>query len=392
MSSPEATVKAQPPSPPSPVNTPGSEQAAQPSATHSRSHLGQALNFLLPRWLPFRGSVSSDPAPFTTSPDTPLIEDAVEASSLTCAAARAAEDSLAPSERLFHDPLARTLAGPRAPTRRPGAGDEAGIAKGTSARIAIRTRFFDDFVENACAGEVGAKQLVILGAGMDARAYRLDALRGVTVYELDVANVLRLKESLLASVAECEFAQLKAEKIVRVEANVGKTGWDACLVEAGFNWRHRTAWVIEGLVYYLEEERVESLLRTLRVLSREGSTACMSIVGQISEGRKPITDERQVKADVDDGRGKSGVVEGSTGLVVNKDAGPDTVSDAPKRSRPKFVFACPRPREFLTRLGFVVDDLAYLGGETANYGRWPANTEPASNTMYVTFRAPVEAP
>jgi methyltransferase (TIGR00027 family) len=209
-----------------------------------------------------------------------------------------------------------------------------------------------------CAPPSQVSQLVILGAGMDTRAYRLPGLASITVYEVDVDEVLSLKIALL-SAAEAGGADttLCAAAVERVVADVSKLGWDGRLVAAGFDWRQPSAWIIEGLVYYLPVERVRALLRCVRSLSCEGSVMCMSVVGEISERREPI----------EGGDRKQGAVEGV-------------------RTIPKFVFACPQPRSFLSSLGFSVERVVELGGDGAHYGRWPKGQPPAENTMYVTFR------
>lgn len=344
---------------PSP-SSPGTQTAAPPPRTPPTpptpptpsSHLTAALTSLVPRWLSNSFSSSSLAPPSPPSPPDPDVGDQsplvseVSRTSQTCAAARAAEATLAPTDRLFTDRLAAHLAGaPRARTRPP------------SPRIAIRTRYFDDFAAAACRGAAGAKQLVILGAGMDTRAYRLAALDGVVVYEVDVAEVLELKEALLAAAkAGGADTALSAAAVKRVAANVSSVGWDGRLVEAGFDWRLRSAFIVEGLVYYLQVDRVRAMLRCLKSLACEGSVICMSTVGAISENRK--------------------VLEGDA--LDN--------ASAKLRSIPKFVFACPQPRLFLGNLGFCVTAIAELGGEVANYGRWPKDQGPASNTMYVTFQ------
>lgn len=51
----------------------------------------------------------------------------------------------------------------------------------------VQTRFFDDFFN--CADEAGIRQAVIVAAGLDCRAYRLDWQPGTTVFEIDVPKV-----------------------------------------------------------------------------------------------------------------------------------------------------------------------------------------------------------
>lgn len=74
---------------------------------------------------------------------------------------------------------------------------------GISGFIAVRTRFFDDYVLQKISE--GAKQYVILGAGLDSRTYRFaDKLQGgVTVFEVDhpssqVAKKQRVKNILVS--------------------------------------------------------------------------------------------------------------------------------------------------------------------------------------------------
>jgi methyltransferase (TIGR00027 family) len=57
---------------------------------------------------------------------------------------------------------------------------------GLSSSIRARVRYFDDFVK--AAADEGLEQLVILGAGYDTRAYRIEGLEGnanVKVFEVD---------------------------------------------------------------------------------------------------------------------------------------------------------------------------------------------------------------
>src|SRR5262245_15323522 len=50
--------------------------------------------------------------------------------------------------------------------------------------FAVRTRFFDEFFANATGS--GIRQVVILGAGLDARAYRLWWPQNTVIYEVDL--------------------------------------------------------------------------------------------------------------------------------------------------------------------------------------------------------------
>jgi methyltransferase (TIGR00027 family) len=101
------------------------------------------------------------------------------------ASARAKESQR--SERLFHDPWAASLAGPEGEAwlkQRPA---ESVIP------IVIRARYFDDFLQNV-SGREGIRQVVLMGAGLDTRAFRLDWPEKTLLFELDQQSVLSHKD------------------------------------------------------------------------------------------------------------------------------------------------------------------------------------------------------
>lgn len=57
-----------------------------------------------------------------------------------------------------------------------------------------RTKYFDEYFRRAAAA--GARQVVILAAGLDSRAYRLPWPDGTTVFELDRPQVLDFKREV----------------------------------------------------------------------------------------------------------------------------------------------------------------------------------------------------
>lgn len=64
--------------------------------------------------------------------------------------------------------------------------------------IAVRTKYFDDYFRTATDG--GVRQVVILAAGLDARAYRLPWPAGTVVYEIDQPQVIDFKTTTLAGI------------------------------------------------------------------------------------------------------------------------------------------------------------------------------------------------
>jgi methyltransferase (TIGR00027 family) len=160
----------------------------------------------------------------------------------------------ATEDELFHDPLARSFVSAAATPVSP-----ATVPPGTKEFLAIRTRFYDDWVRDACAA--GVRQVVLLAAGLDSRAFRLDWPDGVRLFELDLPELFGFKEPVLAAgpaVAGCE----------RVVVPVDLRGdWPGALAAAGFDRSAATGWVAEGLLPYLSHEDADRLLTTISSLS-----------------------------------------------------------------------------------------------------------------------------
>ena len=169
---------------------------------------------------------------------------------------------------LFRDPLALAFAtaggrGPSAP--QPERGDETSRRRwlGVALSIIIRTRFLDDLLDSAAAA--GVRQVVLLGAGMDSRAFRMDWPEGTRLFEVDTAEPLGFKASVLRE----ERAVPRCERIT-VPVDL-RDDWPAALADAGHDRTQPTAWIAEGLLIYLPEEAVERLVEQIGEQSAPGS-------------------------------------------------------------------------------------------------------------------------
>lgn len=135
--------------------------------------------------------------------------------------------------------------------------------------MAVRTQEIDQQLSHAI--QSGVMQLVVLGAGLDMRAWRLKALAAhVTLFEVDTGSVEALKARVLAQhVPLC--------RRVCVTANLGDAAAFAQqLAAAGHNARAATAWVAEGLIGYLTRPQGDALLCQAAALSAPGSRLIMT--------------------------------------------------------------------------------------------------------------------
>jgi methyltransferase (TIGR00027 family) len=178
---------------------------------------------------------------------------------LSVAAIRAEET--ARPDRLFADPLAGAFAAASGwpPLRRPGDRRAAALR----IWVVARTVFLDELL--ASAGEDGVRQVVLLGAGFDARAFRLPWPPRVRCFELDTADVLDRKADVLTA----QSAEAGCERIP-VACDL-RADWPAALLAAGLRAGQPTVWIAEGLLVYLSSGDVDRVLTAVTSLSAPGS-------------------------------------------------------------------------------------------------------------------------
>ena len=193
--------------------------------------------------------------------------DAVAKTSLLIAAIRAVETNRSEKEgRLFTDPFAEVLAGSEGFSILEQVLAEAGEQHG----IVLRTRYFDDRIMHGLAQ--GIRQIVILAAGMDTRAYRLSFPDGTRVFELDRPEVLSYKQEKLGNtLLHCKRHAVGVD--LREE-------WQSKLIQAGMNTTERTLWLVEGLLIYLEEAAVVTLFEKIDSLSVPNSILLFDVLGR----------------------------------------------------------------------------------------------------------------
>ena len=172
-------------------------------------------------------------------------------------------ESSRPEPRLFHDPIAQHFlstteqAAVRLAHTRPGSwvlGLFERGAPGLLGSLITRTRFIDDAV--IAALEDGAEQVVILGAGYDARPYRIPELANLPVFEIDRrATQERKLEKLWSRLGPLP----RNVRYVAVDFDTDDLG--PRLLQAGFEPGRRCVFVWEGVTEYLDASAVDAVLR-----------------------------------------------------------------------------------------------------------------------------------
>ncbi len=180
-------------------------------------------------------------------------------------------------DRLFDDPLAGPLAGDEGRAmmlKLEAVPRQMDISVSTeNPYLAIRTRFMDDAVKQAI--EAGIRQFAILAAGMDARAFRLQWPAGASVFEVERAEVLAYKESVLKSL---NAAPLAKRTLVAIDLS---EDFPAAMVNAGFQRQNRSFFLAEGLLPYLPgEASVLNVLMKIASIAVPGSHLVLDTVSE----------------------------------------------------------------------------------------------------------------
>lgn len=107
------------------------------------------------------------------------------------------------------------------------------------------------------------EQVVILGSGLDTRAFRLAWPSNITLYEIDQAEVIETKNNLLKDATP---------NCVRHTLAVDLTqSWPEQLLKQGYQIDKPTAWLLEGVLYYLKEDDVHKIFKKINHLSTNHS-------------------------------------------------------------------------------------------------------------------------
>ncbi|MGR7003472.1 class I SAM-dependent methyltransferase [Yinghuangia aomiensis] len=190
-------------------------------------------------------------------------DDAVQRTSDWMAVVR--DDEHRRADAYLRDPYARLL-------RTAVAEEQVAYQIGLGAPVGVvvgRGRFGDAAVERGVAA--GVRQLVLLGAGSDARCWRLALPSDLTAYEVDLPGQLDAKERAFEAAGLVPSAPRR-----RVDADL-RGDWAAALAAAGHDAGRPTVWIAEGLFYYLDRGDSIELLSEIGRLSAAGSRVVFDV-------------------------------------------------------------------------------------------------------------------
>jgi methyltransferase (TIGR00027 family) len=168
------------------------------------------------------------------------------------------------------DPLAEALVGgPLALLLRAGRGGAAGARAVNAATLGLvdhvemRTRAIDAALREGAAA--GVRQLVVLGAGLDARAWRMPELADVTVFEVDHPSTQAYKRARVGARAP------SAREVRFVAVDFERDALGDVLARGGHDASVATFWLWEGVTPYLGLDAIRATLAALAARSAPDS-------------------------------------------------------------------------------------------------------------------------
>lgn len=193
----------------------------------------------------------------------------------------------------------------------------------------VRTVAIDSAVRAAAS-----PQVVILGAGLDGRAWRMPELASADVFEVDHPDSQRDKRERAAALTPT------ARAIHFVPVDFARDDLGRALEAAGHDASRPTTWIWEGVVMYLTREAIDATLRVVVRRSAPGSALLIlymapsiltpvvgAIVRGVGEPLKSVLTADQMRS-----------ILAAHGLDVARDAdlhalGADISADAARRAR-----------------------------------------------------------
>jgi len=216
---------------------------------------------------------------------------------LQIAGLRAAESLLPEPDRVFHDPYAIEFFDEEARKQFQTA-DQAKVQiesynkvmPGVNGAIVSRIRFIDEVVDQCLSSDF--RQMVIIGAGYDTRAYRINGVsKKLKVFEVDHPMTGEIKTKTIAAI----FDGLPGH-VTYVPVIFGHDRMDQKLMENGFQQGLKTLFIAEGLLMYIPPQAVDDLLAFITAASSPDSVFVADYFpSDVIDGTSPLKEARVLK-------------------------------------------------------------------------------------------------
>ena len=124
-----------------------------------------------------------------------------------------------------------------------------------------RTKFID---EKTLSVLNDVEQILILGAGLDTRAYRLNGMADKIIYEIDLPKVQQYKTQKLT-----EYFGKLPSIVNYIPIDFNKTNTETVLNNVSFDYNKKTLVILEAVTQYITAEAVDEVFRFISRLSNK---------------------------------------------------------------------------------------------------------------------------
>ncbi len=135
------------------------------------------------------------------------------------------------------------------------------LIPGFHEHLISRTRFIDDLIKKSTSGEY--EQYVILGAGYDCRAHRLELPSSLRIFEVDQSDVQARKRANLSK----EMPNF--QNITYVSIDFDNQSLTEKLMDAGYDQSKSTIFTLEGVSQYITKEALSSTIKEVAKLTKK---------------------------------------------------------------------------------------------------------------------------
>ena len=190
--------------------------------------------------------------------------------------------------RLFDDPVVKNLVGTpvrimmqigsmRNFTRQ----QTDAVLQGLYGAQICRTKYLDDVVQNARSQGVG--QLVILGAGLDTRPYRLSGIGRLKIFEVDLPAAQEDKKKKLQG-----YFELLPANVTFIPIDFDSQTLESVFAGTTFAPALPAVFIWEGVTQYISEESVRQTLTFIGKSAPGSVLAFTYVLKSVIEGRSQI--------------------------------------------------------------------------------------------------------
>ena len=135
------------------------------------------------------------------------------------------------------------------------------LAPGFHEHLIARTKFIDELIQKSAVN--GTEQYVILGAGYDSRAHRLELPSSLKIFEVDQPEVSDNK------LAKLPKELPNSDNVTYVNIDFSYQSLTEQLIGAGFDQKKSTIFTLEGVSQYITKEAVSSTIKELASLTKD---------------------------------------------------------------------------------------------------------------------------